>query len=92
MNKYTIGVDFDTESARAVSVDVVTGDNAASSVFQYADVVIDEALPGSDHPLPPNWALQNPSDWLESIENTIPELLKLVVCYLYFLFFYLSPV
>ncbi len=54
MNKYTIGLDFNTKSARAVSVDVITGDNAASSVFKYADVVTDETLPGSDHPLPSN--------------------------------------
>lgn len=51
MKKYTIGFDFDTESTRVVSVDVVTGDNVTSPVFQYADVVIDEALPGSDHTL-----------------------------------------
>jgi transposase InsO family protein len=43
--KYAIGVDFGTESGRAVLVDVTTGKEVASSVYPYRNGVIDEALP-----------------------------------------------
>ena len=51
--KYTIGVDYGTESGRAVLVDVATGEEVATAVHPYGDGVIDEHLPGSDEPLPP---------------------------------------
>ena len=75
MDKYTLGLDFGTESARAVLVDVATGETVATAVYLYADGVIDETLPGSDQPLPPDWALQNPADWLVALETTIPAVL-----------------
>jgi L-ribulokinase len=73
--KYTLGLDFGTESARAVLVDVATGETVVTAVHLYADGVIDETLPGSDQPLPPDWALQNPADWLAALETTIPDVL-----------------
>ncbi len=39
--KYTIGVDYGTESGRAVLVDVATGEEIASAVHPYGDGVID---------------------------------------------------
>ena len=75
MSKYTLGLDFGTESARAVLVDVATGETAATAVHPYADGVIDEALPGSEEPLSPGWALQNPVDWLAALEVTVPAVL-----------------
>jgi len=57
---YTIGVDFGTESGRALLVDTRDGREVASAVHPYGDGVIDQHLPGSDKPLPPDWALQNP--------------------------------
>jgi len=74
--KYTIGIDFGTESGRAVLVDVATGEEVATAVHAYVDGVIDEALPGSDTPLPPDWALQNPADYLAVVEVTIPAVLR----------------
>jgi len=74
--KYTIGIDFGTESGRAVLVDVATGEEVATAVHAYVDGVIDEALPGSDTPLPPDWALQNPADYLGVVEVTIPAVLR----------------
>ncbi len=75
--KYTIGIDFGTESGRAVLVDVATGEEVATAVHPYMDGVIDEALPDSDAALPPDWALHNPADYLAVIEVTVPAVLRL---------------
>jgi L-ribulokinase len=68
---YALGLDFGTESARAVLVSVATGETVATAVQAYADGVIDEALPGDAEPLPSDWALQNPTDWLAALEATV---------------------
>ena len=74
--RYTIGIDFGTESGRAVLVDVATGEEVATAVHPYVDGVIDDALPDSDVPLPPDWALQNPADYLATVEVTVPAVLR----------------
>jgi L-ribulokinase len=71
MGAYSIGLDFGTESVRALLVDVTNGATVATAVEQYPDGVIDERLPGTGERLPPDWALQNPSDWLGGLERTI---------------------
>ncbi len=76
MSKYSIGLDFGTESARAVLVDIESGITVASSVKTYQDGVIDEVLPGSNVRLAPDWALQNPIDWLTSLEYSVQEVMK----------------
>jgi len=76
VSKYALGLDFGTESARAVLVDVVSGNFAATVVEAYPDGVIDDALPGSDKALPPDWALQNPSDWLTTMDKTVTGVMK----------------
>lgn len=67
MSRYTIGLDFGTESARAVLVDVADGRIVATSTYTYQHGVIDRSLPGIDHRLPPDWALQHPGDWVEGL-------------------------
>lgn len=74
--KYSIGVDFGTESGRAVLVDVTDGREVASAVHLYANGVIDESLPGSQVRLQPDWALQDPNDYLEVFKQAIPAVLK----------------
>ncbi len=74
--KYAIGVDFGTESGRAVLVDVADGREVAAAVYAYANGVIDEKLPGSDIRLEPDWALQDPNDYLETFKQAVPALLK----------------
>jgi L-ribulokinase len=76
MGKYAIGVDYGTESGRAVLVDVATGEEIATAVHPYGDGVIDETLPGTEDQLPPDFALQNPQDYIEVLRVTIPAVLK----------------
>jgi len=71
MDSYTIGVDFGTESARAVVVNTQSGEVASSCVEEYASGVIDRQLPGSGRSLPDAWALQNPADWINSLQEVV---------------------
>jgi L-ribulokinase len=73
---YTIGIDYGTESGRAVLVDTRDGREVATAVHAYGNGVIDEALPGSSTSLPPDWALQDPLDYIEVLKQTIPAVLK----------------
>ncbi len=75
-DQYTIGVDFGTESGRAVVVRISDGAELSSAVYAYPDSVIDDRLPGSDQPLPPEWALQNPDDYLGVYQNAVPQALR----------------
>ncbi|MCC7360333.1 MAG: ribulokinase [Anaerolineales bacterium] len=76
--KYAIGVDFGTESGRALLVEVATGKPLAGAVYQYSHGVIDEALPVDGKPvrLGPDWALQDPQDYLRVFKRAIPAVLK----------------
>lgn len=74
-NKYAIGIDFGTESARALLVDLADGSEVATHVYNYADGVIDERLPGTNIRLEPDWALQNPADYVRAVEVTVPQVL-----------------
>jgi L-ribulokinase len=69
--KATVGVDFGTESARAVLVDVETGQELATAVHRYPSGVIDQRLPGTGKGLPLDWALQDPDDYLEALGVTV---------------------
>lgn len=75
-SRYTIGIDFGTLSGRAVLVDVATGEEVATAVYEYANGVIDRELPGLGVPLPPDTALQDPADYLRTLEVTIPQVLR----------------
>lgn len=73
--KYTIGVDFGTESGRALVVRVSDGKQIADAVYPYPDGVIDECLPNTSIKLPPEWALQNPDDYIGVFQNAVPQAL-----------------
>ncbi len=72
-----LGIDFGTESARAVLVDCADGRELGASVEPYAHGVIDDRLPRPDDDveLEADWALQHPGDYLESVRLTVPRLL-----------------
>jgi L-ribulokinase len=71
---YVIGVDFGTESGRAVVIDAADGHELGSSVYVYSNGVIDKTLPAPDDDvrLAPEWALQDPEDYLRTFQQAIP--------------------
>ncbi len=68
--KTSLGLDFGTESVRAVLVDL-RGREWGSAVARYPHGQIVEALPGSKKKLPPHYALQHPLDWMESASKAV---------------------
>jgi L-ribulokinase len=65
-DKLSLGLDFGTESVRALIVDL-DGNQRASSVVRYPRGQILDALPTeSGKKLPADFALQHPLDWLDS--------------------------
>ena len=71
MKKYALGLDFGTLSVRALFVDIETGEEAATAVYEYPHGVMTEALPDGT-PLPPDFALEHPHDFLEGLEYVVP--------------------
>jgi L-ribulokinase len=76
-DRYVIGVDYGTLSGRALLVRVSDGAEIATSVFEYPHAVLESSLPKSGAKLPPDWALQVPSDYIDVLKKTVPEVLKL---------------
>ena len=70
--RYVVGVDYGTLSGRAVVVRVRDGEELGSGVKEYPHAVVDRLLPGSDRPLPPDWALQVPSDYVAVLKEAVP--------------------
>jgi L-ribulokinase len=68
----TIGIDFGTESGRVLVLDVHAGEELGVSVVPYPSAVIDRELPSTGERLPPDWALQDPDDWVKVLEDGIP--------------------
>jgi L-ribulokinase len=71
-DEYVVGVDFGTLSGRAVVVRVADGREVGTAVHEYAHGVIEDALPATGAPLPPDWALQDPDDYREVLRRAVP--------------------
>ncbi|KFZ81825.1 ribulokinase [Amycolatopsis sp. MJM2582] len=71
-----VGVDFGTLSGRAVVVRVRDGAELGSAVSEYRHGVIDRILPRTGHGLPPDWALQMPSDYVDVLRTAVPEAVR----------------
>lgn len=76
---YVIGVDYGTLSGRAVVVRVRDGAELGSGVLEYPHAVMDTALTagpaaaaGNPISLPPDWALQDPQDYVEVLKQAVP--------------------
>ncbi len=76
MNRYALGLDFGTESVRALLVNCRTGAETAEVVCPYRHGVITRHLPGDRRELPPDFALQHPGDYLESMRRAIRGVLR----------------
>ncbi|KAA1395228.1 ribulokinase [Aeromicrobium ginsengisoli] len=75
--QYVVGVDYGTLSGRALVVSVKDGRELASAVHPYAHAVISDALPTTPgSPLPPDWALQVPSDYVDVLRTAVPEAVR----------------
>ncbi|MDQ0059477.1 ribulokinase [Paenibacillus harenae] len=72
--KYAIGVDYGTESGRALLVDIANGAEIATHVTPYPHGVMDEKLPDGTT-LGPDWALQHPDDYMEVLRRSVPAVL-----------------
>ena len=72
MSHYAIGLDYGTNSVRAILVDTQNGEELATSVWNYAHgengVIID--------PKDPNLARQHPRDYVDGIQATISDALR----------------
>jgi len=75
--RYTVGIDFGSESGRAVLVDCADGRELASAVYPYQNGAFDESLPAPDDDilLETGWALQDPRDYVRTVQKTVPRLL-----------------
>jgi L-ribulokinase len=70
-DKISLGIDFGTESVRALLVDL-EGNERASAVVRYPHGQIVDALPTEPHQkLPPDFALQHPQDWIDSAAQAV---------------------
>ncbi|MEM6472460.1 MAG: ribulokinase [Planctomycetota bacterium] len=64
-NPVSMGLDFGTESVRAVLVDTAGNElGVGSHIYRHGQIT--DSLPGSDVPLPDRYALQAPGDWIDS--------------------------
>ncbi len=72
MPKLSLGLDYGTNSVRALLVDVETGEELASSVYDYpsgeAGILLDRRNP--------NLARQNPQDYLDGFDATVRGVLQ----------------
>ncbi len=73
--KYAVGVDYGTQSGRAVLVDLENGNEIAEHVTVYKHQVIDEVLPGTEISLGQDWALQHPQDYMDVLEQSVPAII-----------------
>ena len=70
---YVVGIDFGTLSGRAVVVRVSDGAELAGAVHEFAHGVVDRVLPATGERLPPDWALQVPSDYVDVLKTAVPK-------------------
>lgn len=68
-DKFVVGLDFGTLSGRAVIVRVSDGTEMGTAVHEYPHGVMDRVLSAAGgQELPPDFALQDPADYMETLE------------------------
>lgn len=73
---FVIGVDYGTLSGRAVVVRVSDGEELGSAIHEYSHAVMEETLAASSAALPPEWALQDPNDYVDVLKQAVPAAVK----------------
>ncbi|MCM1123306.1 MAG: ribulokinase [Eubacterium sp.] len=69
-NKYVIGLDYGTLSARAVMAEVHNGEVIAESIYPYPHGILRTA-PGTETELPADFAIQEIDDYVDAMYHTI---------------------
>jgi len=72
-DQHVIGIDFGTLSGRAVVVRASDGEELGSAQYEYPHAVMDRELAETGERLPPDWALQDPQDYIEVLRHAVPE-------------------
>ena len=67
MKRYAIGLDYGTNSCRSLLIDLDSGEELGSTVFEYPSGELGILTDPSD----PNVARQNPQDYLDGVEAII---------------------
>lgn len=73
--KLSLGLDFGTESVRALLVDL-KGRELGVGIAKYRHGQITGSLPGRSDRLPPEHAFQHPADWMESAAKATRQALR----------------
>ena len=76
MSKYSLGLDYGSESVRALLVDIETGEEKGAAIKAYPHCVICDKLPNTDIELPVDFALQHAQDYLDCGIYVIKEAIK----------------
>jgi len=69
---YVIGIDYGTLSGRAVVVRVSDGVELGAAMLDYPHAVMDTTLAATGERLPPEWALQVASDYVDVLKSAVP--------------------
>ncbi|TWP29954.1 ribulokinase [Apibacter muscae] len=76
-DQYIVGIDFGTLSVRSSVIRVRDGFERGTAVSEYKHQVMDQNLTASENePLPPDFALQNPTDYIESLIESVNQAVK----------------
>jgi L-ribulokinase len=74
--RFVVGVDYGTLSGRALVVRVSDGAELGTAVHEYRHGVMDRELAATGEQLPPDWALQDPADYLAVLKTAVPAALQ----------------
>jgi L-ribulokinase len=74
--RFVVGVDYGTLSGRALVVRVSDGAELGTAVHEYRHGVMERELAATGDPLPPDWALQDPADYLDVLKTAVPAALQ----------------
>ena len=74
-DRFVIGIDYGTLSARAVVCRTSDGAVMGEAESVYPHAILYDHLPDGT-PLPPEWALQHPQDYLDALYTCVPAAMK----------------